>query len=96
MNESLRDQHAKTALLLNDISDSNLPNHANSGKKCVCRLFSSVLAESRFSVITCWSGLRHRGLPHGNFAWYIRIRPRLLKLWQSLYPGQVTNILLLP
>ena len=36
MNESLRDQHAKTALLLNDISDSNLPNHANSGTKEVC------------------------------------------------------------
>ena len=34
------------------------------------------------------TGLRHRGLPHGEFAWFLRCRPALLKLWQKLYGGQ--------
>jgi hypothetical protein len=32
------------------------------------------------------SGLRHRGLPHGEFAWYLRDHARVRALWETLYP----------
>merc|ERR1719221_927416 len=34
------------------------------------------------------TGLRHRGLPHGEFAWFLREHPAVLDLWRQLYPSK--------
>jgi hypothetical protein len=34
------------------------------------------------------SGLRHRGLPHGEFAWLLRAKVWDAKVWQRLYPRE--------
>jgi hypothetical protein len=35
------------------------------------------------------SGLRHRGLPHGEFAWFLRAQPALRSVWAALYRDEL-------